>query len=239
MGCRLPNQRRGHGSPKYRSLKNRAKGDMRYPSRERTANGQVIALEHDALHYSPVVKIMWDDFSNSYMIAAEGIKVGDWITVGDEIKASRGSATSIGSMPEGTEVYNVELHPGDGGQFVRSSGTFASIVSHDRKTGLTYVKLPSKKIVPIKSRCYATVGRAAGGGRKEKAYVHAGQVYHAKRAKHKVYPKVGGTSMNAADHPHGGGRHPHVGRPTTISRNTPPGRKVGHIAARRTGKRKR
>ncbi|RLI95105.1 MAG: 50S ribosomal protein L2, partial [Candidatus Altiarchaeales archaeon] len=105
--------------------------------------------------------------------------------------------------------------------------------------GITYVKLPSKKIVAFNSNARATVGKIAGGGRKDKPMARAGQAFHKHRAKNKLYPRVCGRAMNAVDHPHGGGRHPHVGRPTTVSRNAPPGRKVGHISARRTGLKKK
>jgi len=238
MGTRLINQRRGSGRPKYKSIKHRAKGDLRYPPRDGPLNGQVINIEHDRLHSAPVAKIMWEDFRETYIIAADGMNVGDWITVGGKDNLKKGNTAKLGDIVEGTSIHNIEVTPGDGGQLVRASGAAASIVSHDKEKGLTYVRLPSKKIVPLKSKALATVGRVSGSGRREKAFVHAGQVYHAKKAKHKHYPKVGGTSMNAVDHPHGGGRHPHVGKPTTISRNAPPGRKVGHIAARRTGKKK-
>ena len=86
--------------------------------------------------------------------------------------------------------------------------------------------------------CRATIGVVAGGGRKEKPFVKAGKKYHAMKAKAIKWPRVRGVAMNAVDHPFGGGRHQHTGKPTTVSRRMPPGRKVGHIAARRTGVRK-
>jgi len=82
----------------------------------------------------------------------------------------------------------------------------------------------------------ATIGVIAGGGRLEKPLLKAGAAYWKWSAKSYWWPRVRGLAMNPVSHPHGGGRH--VGRPTTVSRNAPPGRKVGHIAARRTGRRK-
>ncbi|MEM4052736.1 MAG: 50S ribosomal protein L2, partial [Ignisphaera sp.] len=78
----------------------------------------------------------------------------------------------------------------------------------------------------------------AGGGRLEKPLLKAGNAYYKWRAKARKWPRVRGVAMNAVDHPHGGGSHQSESKPTTVSRRAPPGRKVGHIAARRTGRRK-
>lgn len=79
------------------------------------------------------------------------------------------------------------------------------------------------------------IGVIGGGGRNEKPMLKAGNVYWKFKAKRKCWPNVRGVAMNPVDHPHGGGNHQHLGKPSTISRRTPPGRKVGLIAARRTG----
>ena len=84
-------------------------------------------------------------------------------------------------------------------------------------------------------RCRATVGIAAGGGRTEKPFKKAGYKFYAVRMRATLWPHVRGTAMSAYDHPHGGRS---FGKPTAVSRNAPPGRKVGLIAARRTGRRK-
>ncbi|HEC96438.1 MAG TPA: 50S ribosomal protein L2, partial [Euryarchaeota archaeon] len=97
---------------------------------------------------------------------------------------------------------------------------------------------PSGEIKGFHYMCRAAIGVVAGGGRVDKPWVKAGKKYHAMKSRATKWPKVRGVVMNAVSHPFGGGSHPHVGRPTTTSRNAPPGRKVGHIAARRTGVRK-
>ncbi|CAF5121032.1 unnamed protein product, partial [Rotaria magnacalcarata] len=76
----------------------------------------------------------------------------------------------------------------------------------------------------------------AGGGRIDKPILKAGRSYHKFKAKRKSWPKVRGVAMNPVDHPFGGGNHQHIGKPSTVSRYAPPGRKVGLIAARRTGR---
>jgi len=242
MGKRIITQRRGRGSPRYRSPSHRFKGDIKYPPYteefKRGIKGQIVELINDPGRSAPIAKILLENFEEIQNIAPEGVKEGDWISIGDTSKMETGDILSIGKMSEGTMIYNIEINPGDGGKLVRASGSSAYIVSHDKSSGVTYIRLPSKKTVAINSNSRASIGRVAGGGRKDKAMVHAGQRYHAKKAINKIYPRVKGVSMNAVDHPHGGA-HSNVGKPTTVSRNTPPGRKVGHIAAKRSGRKKR
>jgi large subunit ribosomal protein L2 len=240
MGKRIIPQRRGRGSPRYRSPSHRFKGKIKYPriTTGKAISGQVIELINDPGRTAPLAKILLEDFREIQIIAPEGVSVGQWIQLGPDASINKGTVTELKNIPEGNDVYNIELHPGDGGKVVRTSGTSAYVVAHDKTKGLTQIRLPSKKMIFVDSRSLATVGRVAGGGRPEKPMIHAGQSYHKKKARGKLWPKVCGRAMNAVDHPHGGGRHPHVGRSTTVSRHTPPGRKVGHIAARRTGLKK-
>jgi len=95
-----------------------------------------------------------------------------------------------------------------------------------------------KIILPSEGLRVATIGIVAGGGRTEKPFVKAGNKYHLKKAKGHYYPKVRGVAMNPVSHPHGGGAHQGPPRSTTVSRHAQPGRKVGLIAARRSGRRK-
>jgi large subunit ribosomal protein L2 len=98
------------------------------------------------------------------------------------------------------------------------------------------VKLPSGKIVSLPSRCRATIGIVAGAGRIEKPFLRAGRKWHWMMSKGRYYPRVRGVAMNPVDHPFGGGAHQHPGKPTLVKRTSPPGKKVGLIAASRTGK---
>ncbi|VVB51907.1 50S ribosomal protein L2 [uncultured archaeon] len=242
MGKRLITQRRGAGNPRFLSPSSRYLANIEYPkiNYETLSVGQVIDLVHDAARSAPIMKVILDgNFSETLLIAPEGISVGRMLQFGRGANVAAGSVLPIETIPEGTEIYCIEIRKGDGGKLVRSSGTFAQVVSHDRILNLTEIRLPSKKTIHIKNGCLATVGRVAGGGRKDKLMAHAGQMFYAKKARGKLWPVVKGRAKNAVDHPHGGGRHPHVGRPTTVSRDTPAGRKVGHIAAKRTGKRKK
>lgn len=124
--------------------------------------------------------------------------------------------------------------PGDGGKLVRAGGSYATVVSHDAKK--TVIQLPSGQFKTLDSSCRATVGVSAGGGRKDKPFVKAGKKFFAFRARGKQYPIVRGVAMNPVAHPHGGGSHQHIGKPSTVKRGAPPGRKVGSIAADRSGR---
>jgi large subunit ribosomal protein L2 len=234
-------QRRGRGTPRYRSPSHRFKGVVTYPRMDYSGVrvAQVVEFVDDPGRTAPLAKILLDDFTTAQLIAADGLTLGQMIEIGAQSKPNNGSILPLGKINPGTEVFNVEVKPGDGGKMVRTSGTSAFIVSHDKLSGLTQLKLPSKKTKIFSSLCLATVGRIAAAGRTDKPMVHAGQNFYRFRAKGKLWPVVVGRAKNAVDHKHGGGRHPHVGRPTTVSRNAPPGRKVGHIAARRTGLKKK
>lgn len=138
-------------------------------------------------------------------------------------------------MPEGTIICNVEEKLGDRGALARASGRYATVIGHN-ESGFTQLKLPSgkKKLVPSGAR--ATIGVVAGGGRIEKPLLKAGRAYYKYKAKRNCWPRVRGVAMNPVDHPHGGGNHQHIGHPSTVRRDAPPGQKVGLIAARRTGR---
>jgi large subunit ribosomal protein L2 len=160
---------------------------------------------------------------------------GNSIKFTSESIIKTGNILPLISIPQGAPIFNIEGEPGDGGKFVRSAGAYATIVSHERDG--TIVKLPSGKHKKFLPDCRATIGLPAGGGRGDKPFVKAGKKYHAVRARARIYPVTSGVAMNPVNHPHGGGGHPHVGRPKTVARGAPPGRKVGSIAAKRTGKR--
>jgi large subunit ribosomal protein L2 len=238
MGKRILPQRMGRGSPTFRSPSHRRIGPAKYPPLrpDVTLKGKVVDLLHDPGRWVPLAKIVLEDGTEFLMPAVEGMYVGQIIEIGPDAKISNGNILPIGNIPEGTQVSNIEKRPGDGGKFVRASGTYALIVG--RAGAKTQVQLPSGKIIEVPNNARATIGVIAGGGRTEKPLLKAGSAYHKWKVKAHKWPRVRGVAMNAVSHPHGGGSHQHVGKPSTVARETPPGRKVGHIAARRTGRRK-
>ena len=100
----------------------------------------------------------------------------------------------------------------------------------------TRIRLPSGSKKVVSNSCRAMIGIIAGGGRTDKPMLKAGRAHHKYRVKRKCWPVVRGVAMNPVEHPHGGGNHQHIGKASTISRHKSPGKKVGLIAARRTGR---
>ncbi len=240
MGKNLIQQARGKGSPTYRAPSFRYIDAAKLKSldaKDEMSTGKIIDFIKCPGHTAPLAKISYSDGETIFTIAAEGLKVGDTVTTGHGSEIKDGNTLSLKDVPIGTLVYNIESSPGDGGKFCRASGVFAKVVSKTRND--VVVELPSKKEKTFKMGCRASIGVIAGGGRPEKPFVKAGKRYHKKRATNKLYPKVCGQSMNAVDHPHGGSRSSKKNYPYTVSRNLPPGAKVGKIPPKRTGRKKR
>ncbi|MDP6612951.1 MAG: 50S ribosomal protein L2 [Candidatus Hydrothermarchaeota archaeon] len=238
MGKPITVQRRGKGSSTYRAPSHRYLSQAKYrrcPKEEDgTVKGVVIDIVHNPGGSAPLLKIKYEDGKTGYLLAQEGVMVGDELAFGDGAGVSQGNVLSISRIPEGTPINNIELLPGDGGKIIRSSGSYGLLITHD--VGKSMVQMPSGELKTIDSRCRATIGVVAGGGRRDKPLLKAGKMYHKLKPKAKYWPIVRKVRMNPVSHPHGGASG-HPGKPTTVSRNTPPGRKVGLIAARRTGKR--
>ncbi|MBU0980692.1 MAG: 50S ribosomal protein L2 [Nanoarchaeota archaeon] len=231
MGKNLIQQARGKGGPRYRCPSFRFHGKVKHF----IGDGIVEDIIKDPGHSAPLLKIA-SGGKQHLIIAPEGIRVGQSVQSGPDAELKTGNTLPMKNIPEGTNIFNIESSPGDGGRFVRSSGGTAKVLSH-HKDKVT-VMLPSKKPRVFQAECKATVGLIAGSGRKEKPFLKAGKRHHYMKARNKLYPKVCGTSMNAIDHPFGGASSHSKGHPMTVSRNAPPGRKVGRIAARRTGKKR-
>lgn len=237
MGRRLIPQRRGRGSPTYRSPSFKSKGSVSYPVLESDTEAQVMEVLHDPCRTGLVARVRFQDGDERLVLAPEGIRVGEVIKCGVSAPVKPGNMLSLAEIPEGTLISSIETRPGSGPKLVRAGGCYASVISHD--VGSTTIQMPSGEFKTLNPRCRATIGVIASGGRKEKPFLKAGKMYLRCKAINRLYPRVRGVAMNAVDHPHGGGGHQHLGRPSTVGRNASPGRKVGHIAARRTGAGKR
>ena len=236
MGKRILVQRRGRGGKQFQARKVgklEAVGYPFYPLDEKH-EGKVLALIHERGREAPLAKVEFDDGRIAYIPAVEGIEVGANIMLASNAQASLMNIMPLASIPDGTEICCIEKNFGDGGKLVRAAGSYATIFGHT--SNFVTVRLPSGKFVQLDPKCRAVIGRVAGGGKEEKPLLKAGKAWHIARAKGRKYPRVRGVAMPVVYHPHGGGRHQHPGRPKTVSRNTPPGRKVGSIAARKTGR---
>lgn len=227
MGKNLRTQRRGRGtSPTYRSPSHRHAGDVTLPAA--SGEGTVLEIRHAPGRSAPVARVSLGT-REFLMIAPYGLQVGERIAVGTP-RVNRGSILPLGELPEGTSAFNLELIPGDGGRLVRAAGTAAVVVTQGPRT---VVRLPSGQFREFDPRCRAIVGVVAGAGRKEKPFYKAGKRIHAYRSKAKSPITVRGVAKNPVDHPHGGGAHQHVGRPSTVSPHAPPGQKVGRLSPKR------
>ena len=236
MGRRIRGQRRGRGGSTFRAPSHRYKAELSHRTVEDgdVVRGEVVDIEHDPARSSPVAAIEFEDGDQRLVLAPEGITVGDEIQVGVSATIEQGNTLPLAEIPEGVPVCNVEANAGDGGKFARASGVSATLLAHERTA--TVVQLPSGEMKRLSPECRATIGVVAGGGRTDKPMVKAGKKHHKAKARGMVWPRVRGVAMNAVDHPFGGGGRQHPGRPKSISRDAAPGRKVGDIASRRTGR---
>ncbi|PSQ40025.1 50S ribosomal protein L2 [Halobacteriales archaeon SW_5_70_135] len=236
MGRRIQGQRRGRGGPTFRAPSHRYTSEKEHKRTEDTdvVAGEVVGLEHDPARSAPIAEVAFEDGDHRLVLSPEGVAVGDRVQVGVSAAIEPGNTLPLAEIPEGVPVCNVESQPGDGGKFARASGTSADLITHDRDAAV--VQLPSGETKRLDPECRATIGVVAGGGRTDKPFVKAGNKHHKMRARGSKYPTVRGVAMNAVDHPFGGGGRQHPGRPKSVSRNAPPGRKVGDISSRRTGR---
>jgi large subunit ribosomal protein L2 len=249
MGRRIRGQRRGRGGSVFRAPSHRYKAELSHRKPEDDQDvlaGEVVDIEHDPARAAPVARVRFADGGTSeaaggagdgderLVLVAEGVAVGDELQVGISAAIEPGNTLPLAEIPEGVPVCNVESQPGDGGKFARSSGVNATLVTHDRDAAV--VQLPSGQMRRLDPQCRATIGVVAGGGRTEKPFVTAGKKHHKVKNRGTVWPRVRGVAMNAVDHPFGGGGRQHPGRPKSVSKNAPPGRKVGDISSRRTGR---
>ncbi len=235
MGKRLITQRRGKASPVHKSPSHRHAGASKHPAVRAGTTGEILDIFHDPGHTAPMSVVRLSTGAKVHLITAEGASVGTKIEIGSA-RIEAGNITYLKNIPEGTPVYNLESRPGDGGKFVRAGGNSALVVTRGQTT--ITVRLPSGSFKKFNPNCRATIGVVAGGGRGDKPLAKAGNAAKKVRSTGKLWPRVRGVAKNPVDHPHGGGNaHRAEGKPTTMARGPPPGRNVGHIAAKRTGKR--
>nr|CCA17322.1 60S ribosomal protein L8 putative [Albugo laibachii Nc14] len=245
MGRVILAQRKGAGGI-FKSHNKHRKGRAAfrvpdYIEREGYIKGVVREIIHDPGRGAPLARVTYRDpyrykTNHELLIAAEGMYTGQFIYSGKKAAMTVGNILPLSSLPEGTIVCNVEARSGDRGKFARCSGDYAVIVSQDEEKKKTKVRLPSGSKKTVFSSCRAMIGVVAGGGRTDKPILKAGRAYHKYRVKRNEWPRVRGVAMNPVEHPHGGGNHQHIGHPSTVPRDAPAGKKVGLIAARRTGR---
>jgi large subunit ribosomal protein L2 len=240
MGKRIRVQRRGRGAPTFRSATHKRVAPSQYPLTitakeyfETAIKGIVEEFVHDPGRGSPLALVRFENGKTCYTVVPEGVYVGQQIQMGGKAPAEVGNILPLGKTPEGTMVCNIELRPGDGGKMAKSSGAYATVVTHTPQG--TIIKLPSGKANYRDDHCRATIGVVSGAGRTEKPFLKAGAKFHLMRARGRKYPRIRGRAMVAAAHPYGSSKRS-ARKGTTTSHGAPPGQKVGLIAARGTGR---
>ena len=160
--------------------------------------GKVATIEYDPNRSARIALINYADGEKRYIIAPAGLKVGQTIVSGPESDILTGNALPIKNIPLGTQIHNIELKPGKGGQMARSAGSFAQLVA--KEGDAAQLRLPSGEIRKVSINCMATVGQV---GNVESENVSLGKAGRSRWLGKR--PTVRGVAMNPVDHPHGGG----------------------------------
>ncbi len=159
---------------------------------------EVLTIEYDPNRSSRIALVQYADGEKRYILAPKGLVVGRIIMSGEGVAPEVGNALPLGSMPIGTIVHNVELHPGKGGQIVRSAGTYAQLLGRESKYAI--LRMPSGETRMVLSACLATVGSVSNADHMNESKGKAGRNRWLG-----VRPRVRGVAMNPVDHPMGGG----------------------------------
>ena len=167
----------------------------------------VLSIEYDPNRTANIALICYADGEKSYILAPNGLKVGDVLMNGENAEVKVGNCLPLSAIPVGTEIHNIELYPGKGGQLVRAAGNTAQLMAKEGKYAT--LRLPSGEMRMVPVICRATIGTV---GNIEHGLVNIGKA--GRKRNMGIRPTVRGSVMNPNDHPHGGGegRAP-VGRP--------------------------
>ncbi len=165
---------------------------------KRGVPAKVSAIEYDPNRTARIALLQYADGEKRYILAPNGLAVGAIVLSGPDAEVRVGNTLPLGNMPTGTQVHNIELTPGKGGQMVRSAGVSAQLMA--KESGYALLRLPSGEMRRVRVECMATVGQV---GNVEHSLVKLGK---AGRSRHLgLRPHNRGSVMNPRDHPHGGG----------------------------------
>ena len=158
----------------------------------------VIGIEYDPNRSANIALIQYEDGEKAYILAPVGLKDGDKVISGERVDIKPGNSMPIDSIPVGTMIHNIELHPGQGGKLVRGAVQEAQLMTKEGK--YAHVRLPSGEMRLILSKCRATIGTVGNADHENVKIGKAGRTRHMG-----IRPTVRGSVMNPVDHPHGGG----------------------------------
>ena len=170
-----------------------------FKRRKRGVTAEVVGIEYDPNRSARIALIKYTDGELSYILAPDGLRVGSVVAAGDEVAPDLGNALPLRAIPLGTNIHNIELTPGRGGQIARSAGQQATL--NNREGGYALVKLPSGEIRRIHENAYATIGQVGNVDHMNVSSGKAGRTRWKGRRSH-----VRGMAMNPIDHPMGGGQ---------------------------------
>ncbi len=181
----------GGGVRQYIRLVDFRRNKMNVPAR-------VSAIEYDPNRTARLALLVYADGEKRYILAPQGLKVGDTVVSGPQAEIRPGNCLPIANIPVGTMIHNIELYEGRGGQMVRSAGTAAQLLA--KEGDFAQIRLPSGEVRLVRQKCYATVGQV---GNLDHSNIKLGKA--GRKIKMGIRPTVRGTAMSPRDHPHGGG----------------------------------
>jgi large subunit ribosomal protein L2 len=159
---------------------------------------KVETIEYDPYRTGFIARVVFADGARRYVLAPKEIKVGDTFIVSENAPIKIGNRTTIGKIPSGTFIYNIEINVGAGARIARSAGNYAEVLAHD--AGYAQVKMPSSEVRKISDNAWASIGAVSNEEQRLQKYGKAG-----KSRWKGIRPTVRGSAMNPVDHPHGGG----------------------------------
>ncbi len=211
------NKKAGRNSYGRITVRHRGGGNRRkyrlidFKRQKHGMNATVLTLEYDPNRSAFIALVQYEDGEKRYILAPNGLKVGDVVVSGPDADIKAGNALPLINIPTGTFIHNVELYPGKGGQLARSAGNMAQLMA--KENGLALLRLPSGELRNVPVNCMATIGQVSNTDHENVKIGKAGRTRHMG-----MRPTVRGSVMNPCDHPHGGGEGKcPIGRPGPVT----------------------
>lgn len=200
---RITSRHRGGGNKRFYRIIDFKRNKPDVPAR-------VAAIEYDPNRSARIALLFYADGEKRYILAPLGVRVGDTVVSGESVPVRTGNAMPLRNIPTGTQVHNIELYPGKGGQLCRSAGTSAQLMA--KVNNYAQLRMPSGEVRMVHLSCMATLGQVGNVDHENIEIGKAGRSRHMGRR-----PHVRGSAMNPNDHPHGGGegKAPIGGQPKT------------------------
>ena len=240
-------QRSGRGGDGRISVRHRGGGHKRqirlidFKRNKLGVPGRVAAIEYDPGRSARIALVFYADGDKRYVLAPDRLQVGQTVISADDAPIAPGNSLPLSAIPVGTQLHNVEMQPGRGGQLGRSAGTSIQLMA--KEAGYALLRLPSGEMRQVQESCRATIGAVGNSEHSQVKLGKAGRTRHRGRR-----PQVRGSAMNPVDHPHGGGEgKAPVGLPgpktpwgkPALGYRTRTNKRTGTFIVRRRGRRRR